>query len=156
MNSDWASEEPEWVQDCEENWDLGLGSLMSLYRDSTDGGWSQARWPDEEVGPEGGRISRHIVQALAGMLLEGSGWQLSWAAEAGRDAFQAVVVPGSCGWKRFGSGRQIGVGWGACGRWEPETVGATDASRLFPPPPLSVILLFYLHNQYRECFRKPA
>jgi hypothetical protein len=52
-------EEPEWVHDWDQNWDLGLRSPMSLCTDNTDGGWSQARWPDEEVGLEGGRISRH-------------------------------------------------------------------------------------------------
>lgn len=110
-------EEPEWVQDWDKNWNPGLGGLKSLCADGTGWGRSQARCPDEEVWPEGDRISKHSRAS--------SGKHCFWKGVAsgylglqrrGVRCSQAVVVPESCGWKRFGSGSQIGVGCGACGR----------------------------------------
>lgn len=121
------------------------------------GGWSQTRWPDEEMGPEGGRISRHIVQALAGT--------------ASRREWLAAIL-GCRGGERCISGcggpRELRVetlwvwapDWSGLGSLWEVRIGDSGCHRcfqtLFPPPPLSVILLFYLHNQYRECSRKAS
>lgn len=45
---------------------VGTRGWQASCADSIGWGWSQERLPDEEEGPEGDRISKHVVQAQVG------------------------------------------------------------------------------------------